>query len=63
VERHPQHDLNLGYRQALPRLGPPARDEVYAYVPTLALGGAEDASALQKVKLREHLSFLAQLSG
>ncbi|MGC9357936.1 MAG: T6SS immunity protein Tdi1 domain-containing protein, partial [Anaerolineae bacterium] len=51
----------LTYRKALPRLGAPARDEVYAYVPALALGGSEDASALQKVKLREHLSFLAQL--
>ncbi len=49
------------YCQALPRLGIPARDEVYAYVPALALGGPASASALQKVKLREYLSFLAQL--
>ncbi len=49
------------YRQARQRLGAPTRDEVYAYVPTLALGGAEDPATLQKVSLREHLSFLAQL--
>jgi len=51
------------YRQARRRLGAPTRDEVYAYVPALALGGSEDVAILQKVKLREHLSFLAQLRG
>jgi len=49
------------YRKALQRLGLPACDELYAYVPALALGGSTDAAALQKVKLREHLSFLAQV--
>jgi hypothetical protein len=49
------------YLKALPRLGVPTRDEVYAYVPALALGGSGDAASLQKVNLREHLSFLAQL--
>ena len=51
------------YRQAQRCLGAPTRDAVYTYVPALALGGSEDPAALQKVGLREHLSFLAQLRG
>jgi hypothetical protein len=38
-----------------------APDEVLAFVPALALGGAVDWGNLEKVKLREHLSLLAQL--
>jgi len=47
--------------EALPRLGPPARDECYAFVPALPLGGPGTADTLQKVKLREHMSLLLQL--
>jgi hypothetical protein len=49
------------FKEALPRLGPPARDECYAFVPALPLGGSESADTLQKVKLREHLHLLMQL--
>lgn len=49
------------FREALPRLGPPARDECYAFVPALPLGGPGTADTLQKVKLREHLHLLLQL--
>ena len=49
------------FKQALPRLGPPAEDECYGYVPAIGLGGTHDPANLKKVKLREHLSILAQL--
>jgi hypothetical protein len=49
------------FKEALPRLGPPAVDECYAFVPALPLGGTESSASLQKVKLREHLHILAQL--
>jgi hypothetical protein len=49
------------FKEALPRLGPPERDECYAFVPALPLGGSGTSDTLQKVKLREHLHLLAQL--
>lgn len=47
------------YEQARARLGEPAYDECFGYVPLLALGGPEAAEHLEKVKLREHLSLIA----
>jgi hypothetical protein len=51
------------YLDTLPlhRLGSPERDECYAFASALALGGAGTSDTLQKVKLREHLAFLASL--
>jgi hypothetical protein len=49
------------YEQALERLGPPDRDECYAFVPALALGGSGGADTVQRVKIREHLGLLAQI--
>jgi hypothetical protein len=49
------------YRKALKRLGQPDYDECYAFEPALALGGPGTVDTLRKVKLREHLSLLAQL--
>jgi hypothetical protein len=51
------------FEEVKERLGPPARDECYAFVPALALGGPGTADSVQKVKLREHLGILAQLVG
>lgn len=51
------------FAEALPRLGPPARDECYAFTPAVALGGPGTADTLQKVKLHVHLHLLAQLAG
>ncbi len=51
------------FRPAVERLGEPAIDECFAYVPALALGGSEKVENIQKVKLREHLSILAQIVG
>jgi hypothetical protein len=49
------------YEEVRRRLGPPERDECYAFVPALALGGPGTADSVQRVKLREHLGILAEL--
>ena len=49
------------FDEVLPRLGPPARDECYAFEPALALGGPGTADTVQRVKIREHLAILSQL--
>ena len=49
------------YRKAQSRLGKLAYDECYAFEPALALGGPGTPESLAKVKLREHLAFLAQI--
>jgi hypothetical protein len=49
------------FRQVRKRLGPPARDECYAFVPAIPLGGPGTAETVQKVKLQEHLHLLAQI--
>ena len=54
-------DDRLLFKKALKKLGTLAPDEMYAFVPALALGGVADLNHLQKVKLQEQLSILAQL--
>lgn len=49
------------FLEALPRLGAPGVDECYGYFPPKAMGGDGTPDTLQKVKLREHLTLLAQL--
>jgi len=49
------------FDRALAKLGPLAPDEMYGFVPALALGGKADLKNLQKVKAVEHLVMLAQL--
>ncbi|MFP2910232.1 GAD-like domain-containing protein [Pyxidicoccus sp. 3LFB2] len=51
------------FKLALPRLGPPTKDEVYAFVPPVAMGGSGELDTLKRYKLREHLTILAQLVG
>ena len=51
------------YPAARARLGEPAFDECFGYVPLLALGGPEVAENLEKVKLREHLALIGQFTG
>ncbi|RZJ56709.1 MAG: DUF1851 domain-containing protein [Hymenobacter sp.] len=51
------------YLTARARLGEPAFEECFGYVPLLALGGPELESHLEKVKLREHLALIGQVSG
>lgn len=48
------------YDKAFKRLGSPAYEEVYAFIPAIAFGGNYDDKTIQKVKLKEHLQLLAQ---
>jgi hypothetical protein len=50
------------FAPALKKLGPLKHDEMYGFVPALALGGSATLDHLQKVKAVEHLVLLAQLS-
>ena len=58
-----EQDLNEKplFERALEKLGPLDADEMYGFVPALALGGAPKLENLQKVKVIEHLTFLADL--
>ena len=62
-ESFEQDDVNEKplFEQALKNLGPLEADEMYAFVPALALGGVNKLENLQKVKAIEHLNFLAEL--
>jgi hypothetical protein len=51
------------YPAARARLGEPAFDECFGYVPLLALGGPETVDHLEKVKLREHIALISQFTG
>lgn len=56
------NDLEDLFQQALKELGPLEPDEMYGFVPALALGGPADLKHLRKVKTIEHLTFLSQLA-
>lgn len=53
------------YKEAVKKLGSPAHDECFGYVPlfVLVLGGLENVGHLQKVKTREHIKMITQLTG
>ena len=51
------------YARAVEKYGDLAYDECFGYVPLLALGGKEDVEHLKKVKMREHIAVMAQLTG
>ena len=51
------------YAQAVEKCGELADDECFGYVPLLALGGKEDVEYLQKVKTKEHIAVITQLTG
>lgn len=57
-----ENDFADLFTPALKKLGRLAPDEMYGFVPALALGGTATLEHLQKVKAVEHLVFLAQLS-
>lgn len=50
------------FAPALKKLGHLKHDEMYGFVPALALGGSATLENLQRVKAVEHLILLAQLS-
>jgi len=52
-----------GFYEAKRKLGDLKQDECYGYEPLLALGGLEDIENLKKVKMKEHISIIAQLTG
>jgi hypothetical protein len=49
------------YEQSFPRLGPPDRDEIYAFVPALKLGGARNAANVRRSKMDVEMQILLQL--
>ncbi|MBI6702730.1 GAD-like domain-containing protein [Pseudomonas viridiflava] len=56
------NDFDDLFKLALKNLGTLEVDEMYGFVPALALGGPIELKNLQKVKTIEHLDFLSQLS-
>ena len=57
-----ENDFDGMFVPAMGKLGPLAHDEMYGFVPALALGGPSDLAHLKKVKAVEHLVLLAQLA-
>jgi hypothetical protein len=51
------------HKSSIKKLGDLESDECFAFVPAFALGGSPSTSEIEKVKLREHLLFLSQLTG
>jgi hypothetical protein len=51
------------YFEAKDQFGELAFDDCFGYVPLLGLGGAEEVKNLQKVKMKEHISVIAQALG
>jgi hypothetical protein len=49
------------YEQAFPRLGAPARDEIYTFVPALGLGGARNADNVRRSKSNVEMAILTQV--
>lgn len=56
-----ENDFGDLFAPALKKLGPLKSDEMYGFVPALALGGPSTLEHLEKVKAVEHLVLLAQL--
>ncbi|MFY1667274.1 GAD-like domain-containing protein [Pseudomonas sp. Pseu.R1] len=56
------NDFDDMFEKALKKLGPLKSDEIYGFVPAMALGGPGKFEHLQKVKIIEHIAFLSQLS-
>ncbi len=49
------------FKKSVKKLGAPEPDEMYGFVPALALGGAPELRYVKRVPVREHLSLLAGL--
>lgn len=61
IQKKAAYDFDGLFQPALRRLGRLKHDEMYGFVPALALGAPADIAHLQKVKAVEHLVLLAQL--
>lgn len=62
VQSRKRNDFEGMFVPALEKLGPLKNDEMYGFVPALALGGASSIDHLQKAKAVQHLTILAQLA-
>lgn len=62
ARKRKENDFADLFAPAMNKLGPLGYDDMYGFVPALALGGPSDLAHLQKVKAIEHLVFLAQLA-
>lgn len=51
------------YAEAKDKLGEPAFDECFGYVPALVLGGSEKVENLQRLKMAEHLMIVSEFTG
>lgn len=51
------------YEEAVLEYGKVAFDECYGYVPLLVMGGKESVEHIKKVKLREHIAVIADMTG
>jgi hypothetical protein len=49
------------YEQTFPKLGAPAVDEMYAFVPAIGLGGSREAENVRKVAMAAEMQLLSQL--
>lgn len=49
------------YEQVSAQLGPPALDEIYAFVPALGIGGSRDPNNVQKLSMEQQMLILSQL--
>lgn len=58
----PDVDERPLFERCLSLLGPLGREEMYGFVPALAMGGSKRLDRLQRVNAVEHLMFLAQLT-
>lgn len=56
------NDFDGLFDSALKRLGAPDKDEMFAFVPALTLGGRISLKNLEKVKTIEHLVLLSQIT-
>lgn len=56
------NDFNGMFAPALKKLGRLKHDEMYGFIPAIALGGPAKVDHLQKVKAVEHLTVLAQFA-
>ncbi|MRV75923.1 DUF1851 domain-containing protein [Duganella sp. FT92W] len=62
ARKRKENDFADLFAPAMNKLGPLGYDDMYGFVPALALCGPSDLAHLQKVKAVEHLVFLAQLA-
>ncbi|WP_460045511.1 GAD-like domain-containing protein [Pseudomonas sp. S2_H01] len=60
--RRESNDFDNLFEEAVKKLGRLRYDEMYGFVPAIALGGPVELKHLQKVKIIEHLAFLSQLT-